>query len=657
MSQATPANIRKMSIIRHLRESTTQYAFFVAFLVVLQLGSTYIQTALTAFVQAEGLWSKAQKDASRSLSLYVVTEQPSDLRHFLRCLQTIHHFERARLELIKPSPNYDESDKHFIAAGVDPMDVRKMAYVVHYGDFISHIANALAIWKSGDEEIALMENLAKEIRDQTDAGPLDLQIRKHYLARIIEINDRLAREELAFSTQLRLLAGLLGDMVYVLYGLIALLSVGYALFVYRRSENFVGAIGGLVDAIESMSQSGDDNQIERHEWRELSVIADAFNGFVLLRSRHEATRLELANLENLVNTLNDTAIISMTDESGKIIHANDKFCEVSGFSHEELIGKDHRTVNSGFHPKEFFAELWRTIKRGEMWSGEVCNRRKDGSVYWVDSTIKPVQGPGGRTQYLSIRYDITARKQMQESLIQNAKLTSLGEMAASVAHEINNPMVIINGYARQLRNLVTNSVVDPVILAKKLEAILNAGERVASIVKELLNFSRDGTHDPAAPESLRPLVDVAVDLCRSQIDRHGIDLQYGHFDDAVCEVRGVQISQIIFNLLNNACDAMELYDGPRWIRIESAVAQGRVRITVADAGKGIPREIAERIMQPFFTTKPVGRGTGLGLSVSRGIAESHHGSLKLDLSSPNTCFVLELPLYAKDEQAADEKAA
>jgi PAS domain S-box-containing protein len=167
-----------------------------------------------------------------------------------------------------------------------------------------------------------------------------------------------------------------------------------------------------------------------------------------------------SEVQSYKKILESCAILAFTDAFGKITHVNENFCKISGYTEFELVGQDHRIVNSGFHSKEFFKDLWKTLFAGQIWRGEICNRRKNGSLYWVDTTIIPFEneGPYG-SKYIAIRNDITERKRLQQELATEhlrtfvaEKMASLGEMTAGIAHELGNPLAAIQGRAEMLKN-------------------------------------------------------------------------------------------------------------------------------------------------------------------------------------------------------------
>src|SRR4030095_6694477 len=177
-------------------------------------------------------------------------------------------------------------------------------------------------------------------------------------------------------------------------------------------------------------------------------------------------------LEVLRYALYQSAIVAITDVKGIIRYANDKFCEISKYPREALLGQDHRILNSGHHPKEYIRALWRTIAGGEVWRGELRNRARDGTIYWVDTTIVPFLNERGKPyQYLAIRYDVTARKLAEEQVINQEARARLGAMVAVVAHEVRNPLAGLRGVLQ--------------ILSQRLEAQRSEHSIVLEMIKRL----------------------------------------------------------------------------------------------------------------------------------------------------------------------------
>lgn len=252
---------------------------------------------------------------------------------------------------------------------------------------------------------------------------------------------------------------------------------------------------------------------------------------------------------------------------------------------------------------------------------------------------------------IGLVWDITSKKLAQRKLeeertkaIASAKMASLGEMASSIAHEINNPLTIILNRASHLRENIENNKIDSAGAAVELTKVEDTVGRIAKIIRGLSAFSRNSENDPMIEVDLQSIISDSFELCRERFVKEGIDIRlFGISENLMISCRPSQISQVLINLINNSFDALQSLQ-EKWLGVHVRQIDNNVEISVIDSGQGIPDIVAEKIMEPFFTTKEVGHGTGLGLSISKGIIEDHHGKLIYDRNYANTRFVITLPL-------------
>lgn len=333
--------------------------------------------------------------------------------------------------------------------------------------------------------------------------------------------------------------------------------------------------------------------------------------------------------------LDQSSIVAFTDAKGVITSVNDKFCEISKYSREEIIGKDHNILNSGYHSKDFFKNLWKTIGTGNVWKGEIRNKAKDGTYYWVDTTIVPFLNDKGMPyQYLAIRNDITERKRTEEVLHRQDKLAAVGQLAAGVAHEIRNPLTSMKGYAEFLQL----DEKDPERM-EFLSIILDEIDRVNTIVEDFMVLAK-----PKAVEleekNVVPVIQNVVSLLEFEARKKNVRLTFDCSQEIIqIECDENRLKQVFLNFIKNGIEAMP--NGGE-LHVKTIIHDNNVHISIQDTGVGISKEKLKKLGEPFFTTKK--NGNGLGLMVSFKIIESHNGKVFVE-SEPNkgTTFNILLP--------------
>lgn len=356
----------------------------------------------------------------------------------------------------------------------------------------------------------------------------------------------------------------------------------------------------------------------------------------------ETTNQELVHQKD---TLDHHAIVSVTDKYGRIIYANDKFCEISGYDFDELIGQNHRILKSDIHPPEFYQELWETISSGNVWQGEVCNKAKNGHHYWVESTVSPFLDENNEPyRYVSIRTDITHLKEAKIQAESANRSKSL--FLSSITHELKTPMNAILGFA-QLIQLKSN---DDTTKDNAAE-IIQAGNHLQDLINDVLELSKvetENTNLKLEHHSTREILDFCIGMIMPVANNKNIQiLDKSHNKPDVNIITDhKRLKQILLNLLSNAVKYNK-DEGTVSVKYYTS-GKNRLIIEITDTGHGIDIEQQKKIFEPFNRAGREGEnisGTGLGLTISKNLIEQMDGSIHFT-STPGegTEFLLDLPL-------------
>ncbi len=387
------------------------------------------------------------------------------------------------------------------------------------------------------------------------------------------------------------------------------------------------------------------------EWRQLGLIWGLFvltailGGTLLVRQtgRLFAARETLGRTSRELDfykyALDHHAIVAITDANGRIVHANDKFCEISKYAREELIGQNHRLLNSGVHPQSFFRDLWRTIARGQVWRGDVCNRAKDGSLYWVDTAVVPLPDERGRPfRYFAIRIDITGRKRVEADLVAakteaEAANRFKGELLANTSHELRTPLNAVIGFSEVMKAETFGPI--PPQYRDYAADIHNAGKHLLRIVNDILDMSAIDAGKLELDEVKLDLPELLKDvlrLIRHRAEVGGINLREKipeKLPPLLADER--RVKQIALNLLANAVKFNP--PGGSVTLAAGRTAEESLFFSVADTGVGMDEEEVAVAMSKFGQVdSSLARrheGTGLGLPLARELTELHGGCFEI----------------------------
>jgi PAS domain S-box-containing protein len=345
--------------------------------------------------------------------------------------------------------------------------------------------------------------------------------------------------------------------------------------------------------------------------------------------------------------------VVITDKPGNMIYVNKKFSEISGYSPAECLGQNPRLLKSGESPPAVYQELWDCLTHGRTWRGEFHNRKKNGELYWESAVISPLlDGAGQVTHFIGIKEDITERKrselelhQQRDQLTHLSRVTMLGELAGSLAHELNQPLTAILSNAQAAQRFLAHDQPDLGEIRDILADIVAEDKRAGEVIRRLRLLLKKGEVQQQ-PLLVNEIVQEVLRLVRSDL----VNLNFAAQTELapnlpVIHGDGVQLQQVLLNLVLNGCDAMAgaARDNRRLTIRTSRADDGSVHLSVADGGTGIAPEKLEQVFEPFYTTKA--KGLGLGLAVFRSIVAAHGGKLwATNNSGGGATFHLTLPV-------------
>jgi PAS domain S-box-containing protein len=354
------------------------------------------------------------------------------------------------------------------------------------------------------------------------------------------------------------------------------------------------------------------------------------------RERAEAAVQEVAALRT---ALDEHALLSITDARGRIVDVNTGFCQISGYSREELIGKDHRLMATPSHGREFWAEVWRVIATGTPWRGEVCNRHKNGSLYWVDTTIVPSLDVNGQVdRFVALRFDVTAKKAAEAQLVSaraeaQAASASKSEFLANMSHEIRTPMTAILGYTELI---ASEHECGREQRLEYVETIQRNGEHLMAIVNDILDISKIEAGKMNIERVATPLVALVHDVLalmdvKARAKGLALEARFATRVPDTIATDPVRLRQILVNLVGNAVKFTEV--GGVTLVVACDAARERLRFDVIDTGIGLTAAQQRKLFGAFVqadssTTRKFG-GTGLGLRISKRLAQMLGGDIAI----------------------------
>ena len=507
--------------------------------------------------------------------------------------------------------------------------VSKLSYRDSFSAFSGYVSGLdviesyIPVWQDNGEIEAIFELY-------TDVSPLMVEISRD-------------TRNLAIGT---------GLVFFMIYGLLIIIARHAYFTIVKQYADITDKNSALAkeiidrELVEYALKKTQDELEQRVEQRTLELTSE-------INERKQAEK-SLNQLSQAVEQ--SPAMTIITDASGRIEYINPRFTKVTGYAAEEVEGKTPNLLKSGETSPEQYSNLWKTITAGKEWNGEFLNRRKNGTLYRATASIRPIINEDGDiTHFLGISEDITERTKTEEQIRKHqnelahiGRVSAIGEMATSLAHELNQPLTVISGCAQYCLQSLRSEPGTPSDIVDSLEQAAEQAERANQIIRRVRNFIQKEDH-VQEEGSINGVIRDVIDLLQANAREQGASIKLELADELPpVLIDSIQIQQVIVNLANNGIEAMQvLPPEDRVLGIRTRVYDhNTIEVNVHSAGPEISAEKLEKIFGPFFTTKS--GGLGMGLSISQTIVEAHGGRLQVASNrEQGTNFFFTLPVARK----------
>ncbi|MEA3498555.1 MAG: PAS domain-containing sensor histidine kinase [Campylobacterota bacterium] len=372
--------------------------------------------------------------------------------------------------------------------------------------------------------------------------------------------------------------------------------------------------------------------------------------FIELRNQLKSNNTLSKELQKTIDIISEYVIFSKTDLKGNITDASDAFCDISGYTKDELIGQPHNIIRHPDMPSSAFKDMWKTIKTGKVWQGEVKNLKKDGNYYWATATISPEYDNNSKISgYMAIRHDITSKKDFEKQhlqLIESEKMASMGEMIGNIAHQWRQPLSTISTAASGMQIQKEYNILTDESFNENCELINENAQYLSQTIDTFRNFIKGEKlyKEIVIQDEITDALNIAFPTLKD--NRITVKDNINYKDQVKITMNTGELPQVIINILNNAKDILlEKKISKPWIKLDFEKGENSIIITIEDNGGGVPDQILTKIFDPYFTTKHKSQGTGLGLHMSYSIVhDSLKGKLYVKNSENGAKFFIELPL-------------